>query len=1761
MAKKLWERVQEDIEKNKQASEQIRINANKQFDEEITRSSEYDTNKHTTRMWDVIQSMKSSGASQERISQYKKANRLTLWDVIKDTANDLGRVGENTWLGGTSGVKQSFNYTYKSGRNHLVSEDRQKAENVATSSKLTNQEKDFFFNLQKNSKNSKKAPGQEKALEMASQKSNNLNNQQDTLLPISKRNQTILPTIASINSKEIDVEKIKKVSETSGFDEIIGKDSEKIAENISQQSNGVTRKLAELAPSIGNMAVGGMASTVNPALGTAYFTMSAAGSYYDDAKQRGMTNEQAQTYAGVMGLMEGVTEELSWNNLSKAGKIAKNIASGGAKSVTKEIVEETGKATLKQMLKDYGIGIGENVIQEALIEPISEATATIVGGEETADWNDIWGRMLQSGIDGGLTAAITGGAELGIQSCVGVVDKINNNQSVAPEELQTAVKEASQKVDVEKMIVDSTNQQINKYKDFNNGKVLDQNSQSWLNKAENIITENNPTNFQQNSLENNLQSIYNGNDLNQVKNVPIEDVMQFKTDGGYRNEQYMTELREDIREKGIKYPIELVRNNDGSIEIENGNHRLQVAKELGLKEVPIKFVESWDSVLGNIDNTENKVIERLEVYNDRNNRNSGKTNILNGGSRTNQEYSSNYRNEFENRRATTGDDRLYNRVQAFDNRSSGTSTFEQNSKELVDASSFSLQQNNNIAPIGENVKRNNRTQKETSITPYRTMEEIANDSNISDIQAFQEATQQLDTPSDRILQQKENELSSEGFEKSPTIDYIKKKRSKEKPTLNQIKDVLAQKFVNKGHYIDKLAKQTNNDKLTWLYDRTMNTFSEAQICIGDYQVNSKGEQVGKSIIDIFEPSQKANLSLEFDDYLLNKHNMSRYAHEKGLYGKEVSSLDSQKIVEHYENKYPEFKEWAKEVSTYNDNNLRDLVDNGMVSKDMYKKLKDMYGDYVPTYRDITDNISQYIDDSVGGNTIKKATQSDKNILSVSESMAEQTLAIKRAIRMNNLGVELYNILGKGGETQTGIDFSDVAMQTLGGDVIEHAKDGTNTFTIFQDGEMTCFKISNELYTAFSKDTLQNKINNNKVLKILLTPSEKLLRVQRELLTTYSIGFSFNNPIKDFQDGLFNSKYGGVTFTKNWTKALYNIGTNGSWYENYKNNGGVANTYFDYNKGILPTKTKNPLKRFGDAIKSVNEVFEQAPRLAEYISTIEHKGSVDEALYNAAEITTNFKRGGDITKAVNKYRANFLNASVQGLDKFYRNISGQRGWKGYANILTKATIYMVAPTIINGLLLGDDEDYEDLPEYIKDDYYLFKTGEGKFFRIPKGRVSSVIGGLARRCLEAGQGKDVDWKSLINTTINQLAPNSPSKNDLIAPIRQSVKNESWYGGEIVSSRLQKLPVAEQYDESTDELSKWIGKKLNISPKKINYVLDQYSGGIGDVLLPTMTPQAENSIIEDKFTTDSVIKNKYVSEYYSKLEELEINKNSQNATDEDRLKYKYMSDISDNLSDLYNQKRKIQNSNSSDKEKKEAVRNIQKQINNIIEERLEKFEDIKTTNLTAKVGDVEYYKYNNEWTRLSDEEKEKNKNISLISYADYKNKVYNLTKKKKDSGEIEKKGQLKNKDKIEVLFDSKGTEKEKEEIYKNYIGTEDKKIQLVDKLNFPLKEYLKYKQQDFENDKDKNGESISGTGKQKVYNYLNSISSSDLSSDYKKIICKIEGINDYDKDVVNFINNYKSITPNERKEVFKVLGYKFDEDGHIITSSILPLRKHVK
>lgn len=897
-------------------------------------------------------------------------------------------------------------------------------------------------------------------------------------------------------------------------------------------------------------------------------------------------------------------------------------------------------------------------------------------------------------------------------------------------------------------------------------------------------------------------------------------------------------------------------------------------------------------------------------------------------------------------------------------------------------------------------------------------------------------------------------------------------------------DILAQKFVNKGHYIDKLSEDAKNPELKFIYDRNLNSFAEGQYVIGVAQTDNNGKKIGKSINDIWKPIEEAKLTKEFSDYLVNMHNANTSERGKYIIGRDIGPTESSAIALELEQKHPEFKKYAKEIKEFNHNNLLNLKDAGMITQDTIDYIETMYPNYIPISRNFDSN--SYVGDNEktgAAGPLKRLKGGSTDIQPLKDGLAGQAIRIKRLINQNKLGQELAKTLVNA-KVDENIDV-EVAPSLLFelDTLVDTDQKGNKYYTYFEDGKLQKLKINDKLYESL-RPSERSKLESTLPVKAL----QKVTNLHRSLLTSDNPVFIATNFFKDIQDGAFNSKY-SKKFLKNYGKALNEIVTKGKYYESYMANGGMSNTYFEYDTGV-----KKKGNKFVEKIRNANEVVEQLPRLSEFISTLEDGKSLNEALYNAAEITTNFKRGGDITKAINRNGANFLNASIQGLDKQFRNFSGKNGAKGYANLLVKATVMGVAPAVLNHMLLDDDDDYEKLPESTKDLYYLFKYGDGKFIRIPKGRVLSIFGSAARRILETAEGEKDSWKGFKDTVVNQIAPNNPLEDNILAPVIAVKNNKTWYGGDLVSSRLQKELPKNQYDETTDNLSKWLGAKLNVSPKKINYLIDQYSGGIGDVLLPEITPQAKKNVIVDKFTTDSVLKNKNVGKFYETLEKQTQIANDSFATDEDQLQLKYLNSVSKEMGDLYKEKRKIQMSNISNKEKTAKVREIQEKINTLAEKGLSNYNTgIKTKN-SYKAGGENYYKDGKgEWQKLDDDELKGG--LSVDTYADYKQKVYKETQSKRESGKLTKTQSLKDKDKLEILLNSNYSSKEKSAIYENYIlSSTNTTYPLLKKSGIDIDEYMKYLQQDFKSDKKENGttsgKTVTGSAKRKTYEYVNSM-----------------------------------------------------------------------
>ncbi|MBQ6126233.1 MAG: hypothetical protein IJI77_04335 [Erysipelotrichaceae bacterium] len=842
------------------------------------------------------------------------------------------------------------------------------------------------------------------------------------------------------------------------------------------------------------------------------------------------------------------------------------------------------------------------------------------------------------------------------------------------------------------------------------------------------------------------------------------------------------------------------------------------------------------------------------------------------------------------------------------------------------------------------------------------------------------------------------------------VSPVLKEAAKSKKPLRTKKDILyqvRQKIFDKGIAI----RDMKDRQLSTSYDRLLDAENMANFAISNGMYDKKGKKISDSLTQISKliPESQKN---DFDYYMYHRHNIDAAKYHKDVF-MGFDAAKSKQIVNQYEMLHPDWASVADKYYKLNDALLAMQVESGVISQDMANHWKEMYPNYVPTKR-----VTEKVDDanivetadpevvSANKGTLYERTGGDSPIQPLDYAMAEHIKQIYRSSRFNDFAKNYVN--ASKSKTTTFAEYFNYEDVIQGKEEqLTKADEFTPATMIWYDsGDRKIVELPQNIYDAVSPAETPFNLPSN--IPFLSWAS----KLRTNMITGANPVFWATNAIKDFQDIGFNSKYAKDTYL-NLPRAYKELLTNGDIANLYKSQGGEYQTYSS-EAGI----NQNDHGRFYNAtignFVRLNELIEMAPRLAEFMSSLDHGDSVDTAMYNAAEVTTNFKRGGDYAKWINRNGANFFNASIQGFDKQIRNIEDaydSKGWKGIVGYMAKSVLLSGVPLVVlNGLLHIGDKDYEELSDYIKDNYYvLWKYDDGKFVRIPKGRIANAWQGLMMSLYENGVELASDDKAMKkaqtvwNNTLDglknvweQVGINDVGGNNIFSPIIQTLKNEAWYGDPIVSTYMQKKDAADQFDESTDIFSVWLGQKTNISPMKINYLLDQYSGGAGDVILPMLTPKAETGFdngtiggkvasvvaapFADKFTTDSVFKNQKVSDFFTLDEELTKLAQKEHASDENILASKYINSIQFKMNELYAKRREIQKDMSlTDAEKYDKARDVQRDIDELARYGLDTYDQLDVESYYGNVNGMSFYKNNdNEWQKVSED-----KDLMLNSY----------------------------------------------------------------------------------------------------------------------------------------------------------------------------------
>ena len=788
-------------------------------------------------------------------------------------------------------------------------------------------------------------------------------------------------------------------------------------------------------------------------------------------------------------------------------------------------------------------------------------------------------------------------------------------------------------------------------------------------------------------------------------------------------------------------------------------------------------------------------------------------------------------------------------------------------------------------------------------------------------------------PLRRTVQTTENALAAlENRKKQLTSDIGKKQTA-----LNNAK-------VRRG--VVKTAKA----KEVW--NKQVDTFARELSALNDLlkeakrDIAKKKKELGKAKEE-YEAALLKNKPVFGKDETLDEDGNMKRDHD-------ITADESRDIVKKYDAAHPEFANLAKRLYAYLDNVQKLRVEAGIITQDMADRMKQLYPHYVPSYRDVEGGGISSIKGKNAmevSKTVRKAKGGNQDILDVSVSIAMQTDEVLKAGQINKLARALYDAAKASGDDTYVKILSEEAVgsEEDAVDAVMRPKPGQLTF--YADGKRVTLEISKELLSGFDGLRKPSVDFESPVMQALAFLNTWFKRG----VTSMNPAFAIRNPIRDFQDAGLNSKH-PVLFARYMMTVGKEMLQNSADWELYRAMGGFSSTVFDgslkdkagrsgfealvkvfgtdgeVNFMEVAKRAKNLLKNVLTTIENINAFLEQTTRFAEFKASLAAGDSPAVALNNSAEVTTNFGRRGKITKTLNATVMPFLNPAIQGFDKIFRNVgdafTGGHWVRGMAWLITKAAVIGIAPMLLNSLMYDDDEEYEKLRETDKENNFLIKTADGTFIKIPRGRLASVIGGLYNRGNKIAKGEDAELSDYASNVVSQITPVENVSRTIFSPIFDVKNNKTWYGGEIEGREWDDTAPRDRYDESTSSIAVWIGQAINYSPKKVHYLLDQYSGVIGDFALPATSKKEKRDFFSGNFTLDSVTSNKLSERFYDAYDKTAY---ADTAGDEAATyRLKYLNDVKKAVRGMNKELDEIRNSDLSNIEKLQKTRVVRSLIN---------------------------------------------------------------------------------------------------------------------------------------------------------------------------------------------------------------------------------------
>ena len=267
------------------------------------------------------------------------------------------------------------------------------------------------------------------------------------------------------------------------------------------------------------------------------------------------------------------------------------------------------------------------------------------------------------------------------------------------------------------------------------------------------------------------------------------------------------------------------------------------------------------------------------------------------------------------------------------------------------------------------------------------------------------------------------------------------------------------------------------------------------------------------------------------------------------------------------------------------------------------------------------------------------------------------------------------------------------------------------------------------------------------------------------------------------------------------------------------------------------------------------------RQAVYKKVKEATGDEFEAAYQALEVINFNRRGASQVARVVTTGIPFLNARMQGLDVLWRSAAtninvlrgkgqGVRRYGAYQSLYGTENDVMdtrrigrsffmrigvlSAMSALYWLLVSDDEEYKNLKREVRDDNFVIPITKDYAFKYP---IAFEVGVLTKVIPERmmdlmfGDATTMETKQSLMRQVSQTFKVDPMAWQIFAPLYEAAVNKNKYTGRpIVGYYQEGLDPSAQYEDYTNELARWVGNTINVSPMKIDHIMKGYLGTIG-------------------------------------------------------------------------------------------------------------------------------------------------------------------------------------------------------------------------------------------------------------------------------------------------------------------------------------------